>query len=327
MKKSFFTFGLSVATAVAVSAAPAFAEWPQTPVRLVIPFAPGGGMDQTVLPLKPLLDEALGQPVLFDYRAGAGGRIGFEQVYMNGADGYVIGALSEPHFSNSTVFDTPRYTIDDIVPVGMFSSDVPIWFVHKDSPYETLADLIEAARENPGEITVATGSFTGEQYLSLAILEEQAGVTFRAVNVGGGGPVMTNVLGGHMDAGVIRPASVLGIKDEIRGLAVLAAARNANFPDVPTFDEQVGDDIQIPHLSSSRGFMVHRDFAENNPEGFARLEKAVYEAVHSEAYAEALERMGLELNWVSSEDASAAIRATVASMQQYREMVEAAAER
>ncbi len=317
----------AVAASLALTTAPALAEWPERPIRLVISFAPGGGMDQSVLPMKPMLEEKLGQTVLYDYRAGAGGRIGFENVFMQGADGYVIGALSEPHFSNTTVFDDPAYTIDDLVPVGIFTTDVPIWFVRNDSPFQNMNDLIEAARERPGEITVATGSFTGEQYLSVAILEEEMGITFRAVNVGGGGPVMSNVLGGHMDVGVIRPASLLGIADEVRGLAVLAPERNANYPDTMTFDEQLPEDVRIPHFNSSRGLMVHREFVENNPEGFARLQQALYETVHSAEYAEVLDRMGLDLVWIPAEEAAAQIRDSARMMEQYKPLIEAASTR
>ncbi|ESR27384.1 Bug family tripartite tricarboxylate transporter substrate binding protein [Lutibaculum baratangense] len=303
---------------------PAHAEWPEKPVELVISFSPGGGMDQTMLPLKPLMEAELGQPFVFNYKAGAGGRIGFEYVYMKGRDGHVIGALSEPHFTNTTVFDTPRYTHEDLVPVGIIGRDVPIWFVSNDSPYQDMNDLIEAARERPGEITVATGSFTGEQYLSLAILEEKAGVQFRAVNVGGGGPVMSNVVGGHFDVGISRPASIAVISDEIRGLGVVAKERTDLFPDTQIFDEQLPEEMKIPHFSSSRGLMVTRVFAEENPEGFARLEAAFEKAVHSPEYQEALERMGFPFEWVGPEDAQTEMNETAELMQQYKALVDAA---
>jgi tripartite-type tricarboxylate transporter receptor subunit TctC len=315
----FLAAGLALA-----AAGPALAEWPEKPIEIVISFAPGGGMDQTMLPLKPLLEERLGQPVNLNYKPGAGGRIGFETVHMNGKDGYVIGALSEPHFTNSTIFDTPAYTHDDLVPVGIIGRDVPIWFVRKDSPYKDLNDLIAAARARPGEITVATGSFTGEQYLSVAILEEQAGVQFRAVNVGGGGPVMTNVLGGHFDVGVIRPASLSGIADEVRGLAVLATERSPLFPEAQTFREQLPDTIKVPLFSSTRGLMVAREFAEANPAAVAKLEAALEDAVRSPEYQDALARMGFPFEWHGSAEARAEMKETAAAMQKYKPLVEAA---
>lgn len=323
-----FWKGLVVASSiVAASVGSAWAEWPEKPIDLVISFEPGGGMDQTMLPLKPLLEERLGQPVLMNYKPGAGGRIGFETVFMKGDDGYTIGALSEPHFTNSTIFDTPAYKHGDLTPVGLVSRDVPIWFVRKDSPIKDLKDLIAEAKKRPGEVTVATGSFTGEQYLSLAILEKQAGIQFRAVNVKGGAAVMTNVVGGHFDLGISRPASILGIKDEIRGIALLAAGRTPLFPDTATFDEQLPDMPPIPHFSSSRGLMVTTKWAKENPESFRKLEAAFKDAVESPEFKEAMDRMGLEVEWVSADDAAAELAQTAEEMVKYKDLVEAATHR
>jgi len=277
-----------------------------------------------MLPLTGLLEERLGQPFVLNYKPGAGGRIGFEYVVMNGDDGSVLGALSEPHFTNSTIFDTPDYTRDDIVPVGIIGRDVPIWFVPEDSPYDDMNELIEAARENPGEITVAVGSFTGEQYLTLAILEDMADVRFRAVNVRGGGPVMSNVLGGHVDVGISRPASISGIAEEVRALGVVAPDRSDIFPDTPTFDEQLPAELSIPHFASSRGLMVTKEFAEANPEAVERLEAAFADAVQAPSYQEAMERMGFPLQWTTSEEAAAEMKETAELMQKYKPLVEAA---
>jgi tripartite-type tricarboxylate transporter receptor subunit TctC len=211
-----------------------------------------------------------------------------------------------------------------LVPVGIVGRDIPIWFVRNDSPYQNLNDLIEAARERPGEITVATGSFTGEQYLSLAILEDQAGVQFRAVNVGGGGPVMSNVLGGHFDVGISRPASISGIAEEVRGLAVLASTRNDIFPDAQTFSEQLPETISVPLFSSTRGLMVTRTFAEGNPEAMEKLEAALLDAVQTEEYQAALERMGFPFEWHGSVEAAAEMADTNEKMLKYKALVEAA---
>jgi tripartite-type tricarboxylate transporter receptor subunit TctC len=317
----------SLVLAASFVSSPALAEWPERPITLVIAFEPGGGADQSTLPLKPLLEERLGQTLLMDYKPGAGGRIGFETVFMNGADGYTIGILTEPHFTNTTIFDTPRYGHEDLTPVGLFSRDVPIWFVPADSPIQDMNDLIEAARARPGEVTVAAGSFTGEQYLTLAILEQQADIQFRAVNVGGGGAVMTNVLGGHFEVGVIRPASLAGIADQVRAIGIVAEERSPLYPDTMTFDEQLPEDIRIPHFSSTRGMMVSTEWAESDPEGFARLEQALHEAIETDEYKEAMDRMGLPLLWLGSEEARAEMNATAEAMLQYRDLVEAATTR
>lgn len=312
-----------VATALSFAGA-AHAEWPEKPITVVIPFEPGGGMDQSALPLKPLMEAELGQTLLFDYKPGAGGRIGFETVVMKGGDGYTVAMLSEPHFTNTTIFDKPRYKHADLTPIGIVARDVPIWFVRKDSPFQDMNDLIAEAKKRPGELTVATGSFTGEQYLTLAILEDQAGIKFRPVNVKGGGAVITNVLGGHFDLGIIRPGSITGVKDEIRGLGVVAAERNETFPEVKTFDEQLPAAIRIPHFSSARGMAVATSFAKANPEAVAKLEAAFKKASQSPEYQAAAERMGLPVIWVPGKAAAAEMADTAANMEKYKPLVDQA---
>ena len=214
--------GTAAALGITVTADPTTAraetDWPTQPITLIVPFSPGGGMDQTLLPLKPLLEERLGQPVLFDYKPGASSQIGAEFVHAMGEDGYVVGGMSLPHLTNTLIFSEPKYTLDDVAPVAIITKDVPIWFVHKDSPYQDMNDLIEAARENPGEVSLAIGSFTGEHYVTVAMLQDQADVEFNVVNVKGGAKVMSNVAGQHFDVGVSRPSSILPVQDQIRGV-------------------------------------------------------------------------------------------------------------
>lgn len=315
------------ATVLAVGTQAAAAAWPEKPINVVLGFAPGGGLDQTLLPLKPLMERRLGQPFLLNYKPGAGGRIGFEFVHLNGADGYTIGALSEPHFSNTVVFEKPRYKVEDMVPLGLIMRDVPIWFVRKDSPFKDMNDLIAEARRRPGQIRVAIGSFTGEHYVSMALVEELAGVKFRPVNVQGGAPVMTNVVGGHFEVGISRPGSITGIKDEIRGLGLVASKRSALFPETPTFDEQLPANIRIPHLSSARGLMVTARFARDNPDGFRRLETAFREAVNSPEFKEHMDRQGLELDWTDGPATAKELQESVKLYTQYKDLVDAAKNR
>lgn len=302
------------------------AEWPDKPIKLIIQFSPGGGGDQTLLPLKPLLEEKLGVSVLYTYKPGAGSRIGTESIFANGADGSSIGGLFLPHFVNTTLFAKPSYTVNDLVPLGIISSDVPIWFVNKNSPYKTMNDLVADAKKRPGAVTMAIGSFTGEHYISVALLEEQLGIKFRAVNVKGGSKVMSNIVGGHFDVGVSRPSSILRVRDDVRGIGVVARERSPLFPEAGTFDEQLPG-VNIPYLSASRGLQVHRAFKENNPAGFARLAKAFEDSVNSAEYAKTLDKMGLQLTWKGPEAAAREVQDTYDAMKKYKGLIEAAKNR
>ncbi len=300
------------------------AEWPEREVTLIVPFSPGGGVDQLMLPLKPLLEERLGVPVLIDYRPGGSGQVGYQTALAQGDDGYTIAALVLPHIIGTQVYQNPSYGLEDFAPVAIVSGDVPIWFTSKDLPYEDMNDLIEAARERPGELTVAIGSFTGEHYLTLVQIEDQAGVSFRAVNVGGGSDVMTGVVGKHFDLGISRPASISAVSGDIRGLGVVAQERNGLFPDAPTFEEQLGDEFEISNLQFAVGVATTTAFAENNPDGFQRLVDAVRESVNSDAYLASLEQGGRDLTYLDPEGARTLIGDMTDVMERYKPLVEAA---
>lgn len=315
--------GTLAVAAMVSSGAKAETDWPTGPVTIVVPFSPGGGMDQTLLPLKPLLEERLDQTVLFDYKPGASSQIATEFVHATGQDGSLILGMSLPHFPNTTIFSDPAYTIEDFAPVGIITSDVPIWFAHKDSPYNDINDLIEAARENPGGVSIAIGSFTGEHYVTVALLEQEADVEFNVVNVKGGAKVMSNVAGKHFDVGVSRPGSILPVQDEIKGLGLVATERNPLYPDTKTFDEQL-DGIEIPHLRSARGLAVHKAFAESDPEAFTKLVDALESSVHTDTYRKQLNDMGLELTWEGPDQAAETIALMRDAMDEYQVLIEAA---
>jgi tripartite-type tricarboxylate transporter receptor subunit TctC len=321
MKKQF-ALVLVWAVLLAISNV-ARAEWPEQPIKMVVQFKPGGGGDQTLLPLKPLLEANLGQPLLYNYKPGASSRIGTEYMHANGAKGYTVGALFLPHFVNSTIFAKPSYKVEDFVPLGVITTDVPIWFVNKNSPYKDMNDLIADAKRRPGEVKLAIGSFTGEHYITVALLEERAGVKFRTVNVKGGSKVMSNIVGGHFEVGVSRPSSILRVRDDIRGIGIVATKRSDLFPEAPTFDELLPD-LKIPHLSSSRGMMVSMSFKDNDPAGFSRLAAAFEKAVKSTQYAKTLERMGLPLTWMGPDKAQKHVNDSYVAMKKYKGLVESA---
>jgi tripartite-type tricarboxylate transporter receptor subunit TctC len=324
--KNFLKTLAIAAVAISLTSAAAQAEWPKKPIKLIIQFSAGGGGDQTLLPLKPLLEKRLGTPLLYTYKPGAGSRIGTEAIFAAGGEGYVVGGLFLPHFVNTTLFAKPKYTVNDLIPVGLISNDVPIFFVKKDSPFKTMNDLIAAAKKKPGAVSLAIGSFTGEHYISVALLEQQTGVKFRAVNVKGGSKVMSNVAGGHFDVGVSRPSSILRIREQIRGIGIVAPNRSKLFPEAGTVAEQLPN-VKLPELASARGLLAHAAFKKNNPAGFAKLAKAFEDAVKSAEYAKTLDRMGMELSWKGPDAAAAQIMATHEAMQQYKPLIEAAKNR
>lgn len=323
MRRLIGTVAIAAATALALGG-PARAEWPEKEITIVLPTSPGGAVDQLMLPLKPLLEEELGVSVLLDYRPGGSTQIGSQLVAARGGDGYTIGALLLPHIIGTVLYQKPSYTLDDFSPVGIVSGDVPIWFTSKDSPYNDMNDLIADAKKRPGEITIAIGTFTGEHYITLVQLQDQGDLDFRAVSVGGGSDVMSGVVGKHFDVGISRPASILSVKDDIKGLGIVSNERAGFYPDTKTFDEQLTDPFKIAKLRFAVGLMTTSKFAENDPDGFNKLSAALDKAVHTAAYKETLDRAGRDLTYMDPAEAKALMSEMSEVMTKYKPLVEEA---
>jgi tripartite-type tricarboxylate transporter receptor subunit TctC len=298
--------------------------WPTKSITVVIPTRAGGSVDQTLLPLKPLLEKELGVNLLFSYKPGAGGELGWSIVHQKGGDGYTIGGFWTPHLQNTTLFQEPPYTLKDFAPVGIITGDVPMWFTYKGSVLKDMTDALAAARKNPDTVKLAIGTFTGEHYITVLSTETQAKVDFRVVAVRGGSKVRSNILGKHFDIGVSRPLSVYSVRDEIHCLGVVAAKRSPAYDYCKTFDEQLPADVKIPHLTFAIGMMTHSTFKKNNPKGFARLVAAVKKTTHSEKFLEALKRGGRELTYMSPVETQKLVDDTAAFMARYKPLIKAA---
>ncbi len=184
---SCISFGLALAVAgsftISAGTAEAAEDWPGGSVTFVLPTGPGGSADQSLLPLKAPLEKELGTTLLYSYKKGAGGELGWSLVYNDGAKGTTIGGFWIPHMPNTVLFQKPPYKVDDFSPVAMLTGDVPVWFANKNSPYNDMNDLLADARKRPDQVKLVIGVFTGEHYITVASVEQQAKVDFRVVSV------------------------------------------------------------------------------------------------------------------------------------------------
>jgi tripartite-type tricarboxylate transporter receptor subunit TctC len=314
--------GLAVGT-VSTGDALAASDWPTGPLTFVIPTGPGGSSDQSLLPLKEPLEKELGVSLLYSYKPGAGGELGWSLLHNDGDKGNAIGGFWIPHLPNTVLFQTPSYKLEDFAPVAMLTGDVPVWFAPKGSPYNDMNDLIADARKRPNEVKLAIGTFTGEHYITVASIQEQEKVAFRIVNVKSGGKVTANILGKHMDVGVIRPLSIYSVRDEVKCLGIVAAERSDVFPDCKTFDEQLGN-TKVPHLTFSIGVVATSAFKKSNPEGFKKLVTAVKNAAASKEYIEGMKRAGRIVNYAGAAEAEKMVSDTSETMKQYEPVIKKA---
>jgi tripartite-type tricarboxylate transporter receptor subunit TctC len=219
--------------------------YPERPIKLVIPYPPGGLSDLTARPLCDHAGSLLGQPVVIVNRAGGGGTVGFAEAIQAEADGYTLGWGSvgictiQPQLT-----DLPFKTPDDYRTVINVISVPEIFAVRSDAPWQKMADLMGYVKGNPGKIRVAIPGIGSIQHLLFESFKDMTKLNMRTVPFAGGGKAIPAVLGGHTEAIVVAPAPLLGhIKaGKVRVLATFSDNRVPLFPDVPTFRE-LGYDI------------------------------------------------------------------------------------
>ena len=229
-----------VAAALALAASAAFAQFPNKPVTIVVGFEPGGGTDTTARILQGPLGEQIGQQVIVENRAGAGGNIAVDHVAKAAPDGYTIvlanvGALAvNPH-----ILKTPYDPLKDLLPISMAAEFANVLVVQPALPIKSVADYVKHAQQNPGKMTYASSGIGGAGHLAGELLRSVAKIDIVHVPYKGGGPAMQGFLGGQVDSFFATPiSSISQIRaGKARAVATTGSKRAALMPDVPTIAE------------------------------------------------------------------------------------------
>ncbi|TMH27914.1 MAG: tripartite tricarboxylate transporter substrate binding protein [Betaproteobacteria bacterium] len=228
---------LAAAGAVAGAAAQNF---PAKPITTVVGFEPGGGTDTTARIVAPALSDLLGQQVVVENRAGAGGDIAVDYVAKSAADGYTlvlanVGALAvNPH-----ILKTPYDPLKDLAPISMASVFPNVLVVQPSLPVTSVQDYVKLAREQPGQITYASSGIGGAGHLAGELLKLVAKIDIVHVPYKGGGPAMQGFLGAQVDSFFATPvSSIAQIKGgKARAIATTGPQRDKLMADVPTIAE------------------------------------------------------------------------------------------
>ncbi len=221
------------------------AEWPDRPISMIVAYPPGGATDfqARIATMLAANEEFLGAPIVIINRAGAGGQVGWNWMIERGSkDGYTMTAYNVPHFiAQSIVYDT-RYDIHKFEAVANWGADPAVLIVPKDSPYQTLEELLVYGRANPGRVTVnGAGMFVGHHIAALQ-MAEACDVELTYIPEAGGVPAMQSVIGGHVISGFNNLSDAFRAQDRVTVLAVADLERHEFLPDVPTFKE-LGYDV------------------------------------------------------------------------------------
>jgi tripartite-type tricarboxylate transporter receptor subunit TctC len=219
----------------------AFAQgFPSKPITTVVGFEPGGGTDTTARIIAPALGELLGQQVVVENRAGAGGDIAVDYVAKASPDGYTlvlanVGALAvNPH-----ILKTPYDPLKDLAPISMAVVFPNVLVVQPSLPVKNVQDFVKLAKEQPGKLTYASSGIGGAGHLAGELLKVMAKIDIVHVPYKGGGPAMQGFLGGQVDSFFATPVSSISqIKSgRARAVATTGAKRDALMGDVPTIAE------------------------------------------------------------------------------------------
>lgn len=235
---------LAVAIGSAGVADKAHAQFPERTLTYISPFSPGGECDITQRRQQPHLEELLGVDVTIEYREGGGGAVGWSHVANQPADGYTFACFSIPHIIAQPMVRDPGYQTEDLKIIYTYQSTPQVLVVRQDAPWETVADFIADAKENPGSITVGgTGTASGN-HLGAVRLMEAAEIELTWIPFPGTGPTIPALAGGHVGALMTNSTVAQQNRDRFRPLAVAWEERLPFFPDVPTFQEEGYDVVE-----------------------------------------------------------------------------------
>ncbi|HRO60348.1 MAG TPA: tripartite tricarboxylate transporter substrate binding protein [Burkholderiaceae bacterium] len=223
-----------------LAAAQAQANWPERAVKIIVPYPPGGTADVLGRLMAERLTETLKQSVIVENRPGAGGAIGAAAVARAAPDGYtLLMATIASHSIIPAIGTVPYDPIADFQPVVNVADTPNVLLVNVDTPYKSLADILAAARAKPGAITFGSTSLGGSPHMSGELLKSMAGVDLLHVPYKGGGPMLTDLIGGQVQLGFDNlPSSMPHIRSgKVRPIAVTTPERWPDAPEIPTIAE------------------------------------------------------------------------------------------
>jgi tripartite-type tricarboxylate transporter receptor subunit TctC len=217
-------------------------SWPSRPIRFLVGSSPGGSQDATARIIAPGVSARLGQTLVVENRGGGGGMLTFEPVLRASPDGYTIamGNMGSILVTSITEPDLPIKPLEDLAPVALVADVVTVLVTLADHPWRSLAELVQAARSRPQELTWAHPGIGSSPWLAGLLLDELAGIRTTGVPYRGGAPAVVDLLTGRIDFTFATTPTVLPLirSGKLRALAVPTPARVALMPDVPTVAEQ-----------------------------------------------------------------------------------------
>ena len=288
---------LLVAALVCGAAFDASAQYPSKPIRVVVGFAPGGAADTVARALSDPLGRALGQPIIVENRAGAGSSIAAENVAKSAPDGYSVLIASPSSISvNPAINAKLNYKPSDLLGITKISSSPLLIVVNPGTGFNSVKDLIAAAKKDPGKLNYATSGVGSAPHFGAAHFSQIARIQMVHVPFKGGSPAITSVVAGDTHLSFATPPSVLGMvkANRLRALAVTSLMRSPLMPEIPGMLE-----AGLPDYAMAFWYGVFVP-AGTPPDIVKKLFEAVTRAAQSPEFHAALAREGTEVSLSSS---------------------------
>jgi tripartite-type tricarboxylate transporter receptor subunit TctC len=248
MDRRNFCFSALGAAALAATGAQAADAFPSRPVRIIVPYAAGGGPDVLVRQIGPKLGEALGQPIVVENKVGAAGVLAAQYVSQSAPDGYTLLMGSNTHLIQKIMQPELKFEpLTDFVPVSNMAASPTVMVVRADAPYKTVADVIAAAKANPGKMNYGSGGIGTSAHLAGATFVALGGLKATHIPLKGSVEITASLLRGDTDfAFPVAGTGVPQVKGgRLRALAVTGASRLKELPDVPTLNEAMNNDLTV----------------------------------------------------------------------------------
>lgn len=284
--------------------------YPSRPIRLVVPFPPGGNVDLSARILAPELARELGQAIVIENKAGAGGTLGLDAVAKAAPDGYTLGIASPVnHLAAPALYPKLPYdSVRDFTPVGLIASVPMVLVVGPSSPVKSVQELLTLARSRKGAMTMASAGSGSGNHIVGELFQDATGAQFVHVPYKGSAPANTDLAGGHVDIHFDQLSSVLPLVQggKLRPLAVTTARRSALLPDVPTLGE-----AGVPKFDASTtlGLVLPGKAA---PELASRLNQVLGKVLLQPGVKEQFARLGAEVRPGTPAEYTEFIRAEMA---------------
>ncbi len=281
---------------VALAVSCAYAWSPRKNVTVIVAYKAGSGTDNTARVLSKFANETIGRTLVIQNQEGGSGSIGWTALSHARPDGHTIGFVNLPTLCSNIVEQLGDYKIDDFVPICNHVSETAMVLLAKDSPFNTLNELIAYAKENPGKLKASTNGMKASNHIGSELLAKSAGFTYMAIPYGGTADQLLALRQGEVDFSVAKEADIAAIVSEVKVLGVFAEKRLSAFPDVPTLGELGYYD---KWYGSARAIVAPKG---TKPEVIAFYEEAFRKAMENPDYIAAAEKAGVTTMFMNAED-------------------------